>query len=136
MSTSRRVVLHFPSKTVDQPVISNLIRHYDLSFNIMKASIIPDQEGFVVLELSGDKTKLEAGLRYLSTSGVKVESLAQKVLRNEERCTQCGACISFCPTGAFKLHSVTRIVSFENELCVACGLCIRGCPVRAMEFHI
>jgi L-aspartate semialdehyde sulfurtransferase ferredoxin len=136
MSTSRRVVLHFPSQTVDQPVISNLIKHYDLSFNIMKASIIPDQEGFVVLELTGDKTKLEAGLRYLATSGVKVESLSQKVLRDEELCTQCGVCVSFCPTGAFQVDQATRVVSFKNELCVACGLCIKACPPRAMEFRI
>lgn len=136
MSTSRRVVLHFPSKTVDQPIISNLIKHYDLNFNIMKASIIPDQEGYVVLELSGDKAKLDAGMRYLATSGIRVESLAQQVLRNEERCTQCGACISFCPTAAFQVDQATRRVSFKNELCVACGLCIRACPPHAMEFHI
>lgn len=55
---SHKVVLHFPSRVVNQPVISNLIKHYDLSFNIMKASIIPDEEGFVVLELTGEPEKI------------------------------------------------------------------------------
>jgi L-aspartate semialdehyde sulfurtransferase ferredoxin len=136
MSISRRVVLHFPSKVVDQPIISNLIKHYDLTFNIIKASIIPDQEGYVILELSGDKAKYDAGIRYLTANGVKAESLSQNVLRNEERCTHCGACVSFCPVGAFQLDPATRRITFNNDLCIACGLCIRACPPRAMEFRL
>jgi L-aspartate semialdehyde sulfurtransferase ferredoxin len=136
MSISRRVVLHFPSKVVDQPIISNLIKHYDLTFNIIKASIIPDQEGYVILELSGDKVKYDAGIRYLTANGVKTESLSQNVLRNEKRCTDCGACVTFCPVGAFQLDPSTRRIKFNNDLCIACGLCIPACPPRAMEFRL
>jgi ferredoxin len=132
---SHRVILHFPSRVVDQPVIYNLIKHYDLSFNIMKASIIPDQEGFVVLELSGEQEKYDAGIRYLNGAGVKIEALSQNIQWNEERCSQCGACVGFCPTGAFILHPLTREVSFDNDLCIACGLCLKACPSRAMKLH-
>jgi ferredoxin len=136
MSISRRVVLHFPSKVVDQPIISNLIKHYDLTFNIIKASIIPDQEGYVILDLSGDAAKYDAGIRYLTANGVKAEPLSQNVLRNEERCTHCGACVTFCPVGAFQLDPATRRINFNNDLCIACGLCIPACPPRAMEFRL
>jgi len=135
MKVSKRVVLHFPSRIVEQPFIYNLTKLYDLSFTILKASIIPNQEGYVVLELSGDQDKYDQGIKYMTSAGVKIESLSHSVLRNEERCTHCGACITICPTRAFILDPRTRTVSFDNDRCVACGLCIKACPPRAMELH-
>ena len=135
MKVSRRVVLHFPSRIVEQPLIYNLIKNYDLSFNILKASIIPNQEGYVVLEISGDQDKYDQGIKYITSTGVKIESLSHSVLRNEKRCTHCGACITVCPTRAFALDLQTREVGFDNNRCVACGLCIKACPPRAMELH-
>jgi L-aspartate semialdehyde sulfurtransferase ferredoxin len=135
MKVSRRVVLHFNSRIVEEPLISNLTKNYDLSFNILKASIMPNQEGYVALEISGDKDKYDQGMKYLTSAGVKIESLSHSVLRNDERCTNCGACITICPTRAFILSPKTREVSFDNDRCVACGLCIKACPPRAMELH-
>ena len=77
----------------------------------------------------------DKGIRYLSDTGVRVQSLSQDVTRNEERCTHCGACITICPTGAFELDPITRRVNFINEKCLACELCIKACPPRAMELH-
>ena len=135
MKISRKLVLHFPPRIVEQPVINNLIKDYDLSFNILKASIIPNQEGYVVLELSGEQDKYDSGIKYITSAGVKIESLSRSVLRNEDRCTQCWVCVSVCPTKAFILDQRTRLVTFDNNRCVACGLCIKACPPRAMELH-
>ncbi|MCL2150491.1 MAG: 4Fe-4S binding protein [Dehalococcoidia bacterium] len=134
-TVSHRVILHFPSRVVNQPVISNFIKNYDLSFNIMKASIIPDQEGYVMLELSGDQDKYNAGISYLHDAGVRIEPFSQNVQRSDERCVQCGACVGFCPTEAFHLDGVARAVVFNNNLCVACGLCLTACPARAMQLR-
>ena len=71
----------------------------------------------------------------LADAGVKIQSLSQTVTRNEERCTQCGACMTICPAGAFELDPSTRIVLFHDDKCLACGLCISACPPRAMELH-
>ncbi len=135
MKVSRRIVLHFPPRAVEKPLINNLIKNYDLSFNILKASIIPNQEGYVVLELSGEQQKYDEGIKYITSAGVKIESLSHSVQRNEERCTHCGACITVCPTRAFVLDASTRKVGFDNNRCVACGLCLKACPPRAMEIH-
>jgi ferredoxin len=134
-TVSRRIVLHFSSKVVSQPVIYNLVKHHDLVCNIIKADIMPDQAGYVALEMSGTQKNYDEGIKYLKSAGVVIESLSQNVLRNEERCTHCGACTGFCPTGAFSLDTSTRKVIYDNEKCVACGLCIRACPPGAMEFH-
>ncbi|MCL2140715.1 MAG: 4Fe-4S binding protein [Dehalococcoidia bacterium] len=135
MKVSHKVVLHFPPHIVEQPYINNLVKDYDLSFNILKASIMPNQEGFAVLELSGEQQKYAEGIKYITAAGVKVEPLSRSVLRNEERCTHCGACISICPSHAFDVDEQSRLVKFDNNRCVACGLCIKACPPHSMEFH-
>lgn len=135
MAVSKRIVLHFPRRMVDRAIVSRLVREYNLDFNILKASVTPDEEGLMVLELSGKREDYDKGILYLTGAGVRIQSLSQDVTRNEERCTSCGACITICPTHAFKVEPSTRMVKFDHKKCLACGLCIKACPPRAMESH-
>ena len=133
MAVSRRIVLHFPKKLVDKPIVSRLVKDFDLDFNILKASVTPGEEGLLVMELTGDQRNYDKGVRYLTEEGVRIQSLSQDVVRNEARCTHCGACITLCPSGAFYLEPGTRKVLFDNSKCVVCELCVRACPPRAMD---
>ena len=135
MAVTKRIVLHFPRRVVDRPIVSRLVRDFNLDFNILKASITPEAEGLLVLELSGSQSDYDKGIKYLTQTGVRIQSLSQDVVRNEERCTSCGACITICPAGAFELDPATRQVSFNNDKCIACDICIKACPPRAMEVH-
>ena len=137
MVISKRIVLHFPRRLVEQPVIYRLVKDYDLIFNILRASITPEpeEEGLMVLELKGEQNEYDKGINFLLKTGVKIQSLSQDFTRNEERCTHCGVCVTICPSGAFEVEPLTRRVKFYNEKCIACGLCIKACPPRAMEVH-
>ncbi len=135
MPVSKRIVLRFPKRLVERPIIYRLVKDYDLEFNILKASITPEQEGLLVLELKGDQKEYDKGIEFLMKAGVKIQSLSQDVIRNEARCTHCGACVTVCPTGAFRVDPKTTMIIFENEKCIGCGLCITACPPRAMEVH-
>ena len=135
MAISKRIVLHFTRRLVDRPIVSRLVRDFNLDFNILKASVTPEEEGLLVLELSGKQSDYDKGIRYLTETGVRIQALSQDVTRNEERCTHCGACVTICPTSAFELEPLTRRVNFDNERCLACGVCIKACPPRAMELH-
>jgi ferredoxin len=135
MKVAKKIVLHFPQKTVDKPIVSKLIRDYGLDFNILKASISPGEEGLMVMELSGEQSDYDNGIRYLQSTGVEIQALSQDVIRNEERCTHCGACITMCPTRAFSLEPGTRRVIFDNSKCIVCELCVKACPPHAMELH-
>jgi len=135
MTVSKRIVLRFPMRLVDRPIVSRLVKDYNLEFNILKASVTPAEEGLMVLELSGEQEAYDKGIRYLTTAGVRIQSLSQDVIRNEERCTHCGACVTICPAGVFEVEPLTRRVKFYDEKCLACGLCIKACPPRAMEVH-
>jgi len=100
MNVSRRIVLHFPPDMTRQPVVCRLVKDFDLTFNIIKASVSPGQEGLLVLELSGERKSYDKGIKYLTETGIEIQSLSQDVVRDEAKCTHCGACITICPTQA------------------------------------
>jgi len=132
---SRKIVLRFPRRLVDRPLVYHLIKDYNLEFNILKAQVTAGEEGLMVLELKGKQDDYDKGIKYLSEAGVIIDSLSQNVSRNEQRCTHCGACLTVCPTSAFELDLTTRKTKFIDQKCIVCGVCIKGCPPRAMELH-
>lgn len=133
---TRIYILKFPKEVIDQPIISNLVKKYDLEFNILKATILLQQEGVMVLEFLGHKANVKKGIAYLNEMGVSVKSMAGNIRRDDEKCYQCGACTGVCPTGALSLHRPDMAVLFDEEKCTACGLCVSVCPARAMEVSL
>ncbi len=130
-----KIVLHFPHEQIDKPVVSKLVRDFDIDFNILKASITPREEGILVLEVTGEKDKYQKGLKYLESCGIRIQPLSQDIKRNDAKCTHCGACIAVCPTEALTVDRDSMEVSFDYDECAACELCIKVCPPRAMEVH-
>jgi len=131
--TSKRIVLHFPHRLVDQPIVYKLVKEFDLQFNILKAFVTPQEEGLMVLELTGKRENFNNGIEYLQSCGVKIQPLSQDVVRNENKCTNCGVCVPICPTDALVVDPATRKVIFYDKKCIACELCVKICPPRAME---
>jgi len=129
---SKRIVLTFPHKLLDQPIVYKLAKDFDLLFNILQARITPKEEGLMVLELKGKKENYAEGIKYLTSLGVRIQPLSQDVTRDDARCTHCGACISVCPTEALRIDKKTMKVIFDSDKCIACELCVRACPPRAM----
>jgi ferredoxin len=125
--------LRFPANVVNEPVVVDLVKRFDLSFNIMKATIYPRREGLMVLELKGQRKNFQKGVQYLKGLGVKVESIGQDVSRDEQKCYQCGACTAVCPTGALYIRRPEMEVVFDKHKCSACELCVVACPSRAMK---
>ena len=127
------MVLNFPPHLIDQPIIYRLIAEQGLKVNILRARITPKEWGNMVVELNGDKAKVEAGLGFLRDLGVEVEFLAEEVRWREDRCIHCTACLAPCPTHALYVDRATMTVGFDGEKCIACELCLKVCPYRAME---
>lgn len=130
---SKILSLRFPATAVNEPISANLIRKFDLTFNILKATIYPRKEGLVVMELSGHRKNFQEGVRYLQSMGVKVENVGEDVKRDDDKCFQCGACTAVCPTGALFIRRPHMEVIFDNGKCSACELCVMACPAHAME---
>ncbi len=133
---TRIYVLGFPKEITDQPIICGLVKQFDVEFNILKATVLPQHEGVMILELRGHKINIKKGLAYLKDLGVKAERLATSISRDYDKCFQCGACTGICPTGALYIQRPEMAVLFDPEICSGCGLCVTVCPVRAMEVSL
>jgi len=68
----RRLKLIFSSALVTEPVIYQLGRKFEIVTNIRRADVSRDQ-GWVLLEVSGEADELDRGVEYLESRGVKVE---------------------------------------------------------------
>jgi ferredoxin len=132
---SKRIVLHFPQRLVDKPIVYRLIKDFNLEFNILKAYVTPQEEGLMVLELNGQDEEYEKGIEYLRASGVKIQPLSEDIVRNSDKCTDCGVCVTVCPAQALVVDPASRKVIFHEDKCIACELCIKICPTHAMEVH-
>ncbi len=129
----RRIVLTFPKETVNQPITYHLVKDYDLMINILRAKVSPEEEGKLVIELSGRARDIKKAITYLKDLGVSIQPLAQDIKWLEDRCVHCTACISICPSGALSVDRKEMFVSFDSEKCILCTLCIPACPFKAIE---
>jgi len=133
---SKRIVLTFPHKLLDKPIVYKLVKEYNLVFNILQARITPKEEGLLILELTGKKEDYAKGVKFLTDMGVTIQPLSQDVKRDDSRCTHCGLCVSICPTEALVVNKKSMQVDFDASKCIACEICVKTCPVRAMEVKL
>jgi L-aspartate semialdehyde sulfurtransferase ferredoxin len=70
--TRRRLKLIFGPSLVKEPVIYQLGRKFEIVTNIRRADVTKDQ-GWVLLEVSGEPEELDRGVEFLESKGVKVE---------------------------------------------------------------
>lgn len=68
----RRVRLVFSRELVTEPVIYELGRQFEITTNLRRADVTRD-EGWVMLELTGEVDEIERGVEYLRSRGVRVE---------------------------------------------------------------
>ncbi|AMK11870.1 MAG: NIL domain-containing protein [Pseudodesulfovibrio sp.] len=130
------VYLSFPPEVSGRPVVCNLLRKFDLSFNILKADISPRHEGTMTLEMYGREDDFRKGIGYLKENGIRITPVAHKIFRNEESCIHCGVCTAMCPTDALTLNMDDRTIVFDVDKCSACGMCTRVCPVKCMTLDM
>jgi ferredoxin len=128
-----KYVFKFPARLVEHPTASELVRDYQVIVNILRARVEPDEEGMLVVELTGEEKNIDAGLEYVKGLGVEVESLSKDITWHEDLCTECTACRSVCPTDALSTGEEDMAVSFDQSKCIACELCIPACPYGAVE---
>ncbi|NLL15301.1 MAG: 4Fe-4S binding protein [Fibrobacter sp.] len=49
---------------------------------------------------------------------------------DNEKCDQCGTCVSVCPTSALMFIQEPVI---DQKTCIGCGKCIKVCPFSALS---
>ena len=80
--------------------------------------------------------EVEANIAYFETRAFSDESKARlaakkRVLRIEDYCEGCGACVARCHQQALRLRDGRAVCDLEK--CVMCGYCSRVCPLFAIK---
>jgi len=132
----RAAVLHFPSEIVDKPLVSRLIKRFDVEVNIVEAHINPNEDGMMMVFIEGERGEIEEAIRSLRKDGVKVALPEQGIYLDETRCVHCGACTAHCVTRALWLDRESMRLNFDYKKCIACQLCITVCPYKALRSSI
>lgn len=129
---TKKVYLFFPKSTTEKHIIYHLVKDYNLVINIFRAKITPEEEGYLVIDVSGKEEDIQKGIAFVKNSNVKVNETNRGLQRDDDRCTHCGNCLSHCPTKALHIKDFTlRKVEFDESLCIECLACIRNCPFGA-----
>jgi len=129
----KSVILHFKAELVGSPILSGVIRQHDVNINILQASIQPDADGTMFIQIDGEPSDIEKALKYLETVGVRLIMPAKNLIWDEDKCVHCGACVAHCVTKALSVERPIGKIVFLHEKCIACELCLPACPFGALE---
>ena len=127
----KRLDLTFPPRQATKAITYHLVKDFDLVPNILRAQIQPEQEGRMLLEVTGRKEALQAGVAFLESEGLTVREAASDICLDEEKCVLCGLCTAVCKPDALALDADSGLV-FDKNRCVYCEACVVACPRRAI----
>ena len=71
------VRLEFPLERVKEPVVTHLVRDFDVSPNVLAADIEAGKGGWMTLGLSGPDDSVQNALRWIESLGIKSESISE-----------------------------------------------------------
>jgi ABC-type methionine transport system ATPase subunit len=77
MSIERKVHLTYPPHLVDQPIIHEFIKKFDVVVNILEANVTP-QEAWLLVAVRGEKQVVNEGLEWISAQGIEVKEWAKE----------------------------------------------------------
>jgi ABC-type methionine transport system ATPase subunit len=73
-----RVKLTFPESLVREPIISTMVREFDVTPNIRRADV-GEESGWIICELDGEPNNLDRAVEWLRAEGVRVDLLGDIV---------------------------------------------------------
>ena len=59
----KSAIFHFKPETVDKPIVTDLVRKYELTVNILQAKITPEEDGTMFVTLSGETNKINSAMK-------------------------------------------------------------------------
>jgi len=131
-TVTKKLMLFFPRCECEKPIIYHLVKDHNLIVNVFRAKVTPDEEGYLVLDVTGTEEDIQRGMNFVTTFNVSINYTGKGVILDGNRCTHCGNCIPHCPTEALHIaNRATREVAYSETKCIECLECIRVCPFGA-----
>ena len=131
-TVTRKMMLYFPTCECEKPIIYHFVKDYNLVVNVFRAKVTPEEEGYLVLDVTGTAGDIDRAMDFVRQFNVTINETGKGVTWDETKCTHCGHCLTHCPTEALYIKDpATREVAFDEQKCVECLACIRVCPYDA-----
>jgi NAD-dependent dihydropyrimidine dehydrogenase PreA subunit len=135
MMIEKKYTLKFSGSNLHESVSYLLVSKFNIVPNVLRAKI-DGSGGRMILSMSGNENDITNAISHLRSVGIDVELMDSYVKRDENRCIDCGSCVSLCPTSAFELNRETYDVILDTGKCVACGFCISACSTHALSLKM
>lgn len=75
----RRVMFTFPPEQIREPIIYRLGQRFRVATNIRRADV-SEEKGWVVLELEGSEEDMEKGIAWVTSQGVRVDTIVGDII--------------------------------------------------------
>jgi len=75
----KQVLFTFPQKLITEPVIYDLGIKFNVVTNIRRADV-SESKGWVVLELEGEEVKIDEGIEWVRSKGVRVDPVMGNIV--------------------------------------------------------
>jgi len=123
-------MLRFSREIADRPITSQVILEQGAPVNILSAHM-NQQGGEILVEI--DPAHADRVVEAFRDKGVSVD-IRRLIEKDDEKCTDCGGCVSICPMDALTFGE-DHSVNLEEEKCngITCGLCVDACTQGAIR---
>ena len=131
----KKMKLKFDDSKMYDSVSYILVSKFDIIPNVLQAKI-DGSGGRMMLVMKGTEKNIGDAVEFLISSGITAEPSDDSVKKDDNRCIDCGSCVSICPTFAFEMDKETWDVRLDANKCVACGFCITACSAHALTLKL
>lgn len=128
---TKKVLLKYSAEKAGEPILASIIKETGTLLNILHAEFSAEG-GEILLAIDAPEAEVKRIIELFEQKGIETKELKRAIQLDEEKCFDCGACISLCPTGALRLTDDYSI-ELDEDKCIYCEICVPSCPVRALK---
>lgn len=121
--------IRFKSGEIRQPIIAETVLKTGAKIEIELAKV-EGSTGEIVMNVPEESCR--SVVEFLKSKNVDVTRVGETIVKDEESCVHCGACVSICPVSAISYEHDWR-VKLDKSQCVQCGTCVNACPLSVIR---
>jgi NAD-dependent dihydropyrimidine dehydrogenase PreA subunit len=124
-----KLLCRFSPDIIRQPILADAILETGIKIDIERARV-DGSSGEIVINVPDKGCR--SVVDFLRDRHVDVTKLGEAIVKDEDDCLHCGACVSVCPVGAHTYQHDWSI-RLDTAACVQCGSCITACPASVLK---